>query len=112
MSDTPPPFYSDPARLVALAPDDADYTGPDRLAREAAEATVERDDAALAACLGRAWRSGAPEELLGQVLGSYACAHDLAPDDARAIESLAHLVPAGAAGPADLGLVRVVADAI
>ena len=86
--------YMDSLRsLLALGPGDSEYISPERLAREAAIITIHRHDAGMARLLGRAWRSGAPEHLLGCVLGGYAAAHGLDADEARAIESLAHVVP-------------------
>ena len=95
MRDLPLPFHTDPARALALGPDDARFTGPDRLAREVAEATVDRDDVALAMTLSRAWRSGAPDELLEDVLCSYARAHELDGETLAAIDTLARFAPAG-----------------
>ena len=89
----PPTFYTDPARaLLALNHPDPRFTGPDRLAREIAEATIERDDEQVAASLGRAWRSGAPEELLESNLSSYASVHGLGADEAAAIMAASRFV--------------------
>jgi hypothetical protein len=99
MSELPPPFFSEPARALHVDAVDDDFTGPVRLAREAAAATVCRDDGAMADVLGRAWRSGAPDELLADelladALCSYATAHELDLEEARAIASVARFVPA------------------
>jgi hypothetical protein len=114
MTSLPPTFYSDPVRsLLAVDPDDTEYLAPDRLASEAAIMTLRRDDACMGELLGRAWRSGAPEDLLGHVLGGYVAAHGLDGDEARTIHSLAHFVPARAAhGRAGIDLVNAVSTTV
>jgi hypothetical protein len=93
MSDLPPSFFSDPARTLHVDPGDAAFTGPSRLAREAAAATAAGDRAAMADVLGRAWRSGAPPEVLDGTLTSYAMAEDLDEDDVRAIARTSRFMP-------------------
>src|SRR4051794_34589501 len=93
MSELPPPFFSEPARVLHVDADDDAFTGPSRLAREAAAATVVRNDSAIADALGRAWRSGAPDEMLVGVLITYASAHELDSDEVRAVAAVARLVP-------------------
>jgi hypothetical protein len=94
MSQLPPPFFSEPARALHVDATDDAFTGPDRLARETAAVTVTRNDAVMADTLGRGWRSGAPDELLAGLLMTYASAHHLDPDEARAIAAAAHFVRA------------------
>jgi hypothetical protein len=109
MPELPPPFFSEPARALHLDAGSDAFTGPARLAREAAAATVDRDDGVMADILGRAWRSGASEEVLATALCSYASAHELDWEEARAIASVARFVPAPGTGWGDnvalLGLV-------
>lgn len=114
MSDLPPPFFSEPARALHVETSDDAYTGPDRLARETAIVTVNRDDSAMAEALGRGWRSGAPEELLTGLLTTYACAHGLGPEEMRAIAAAARFVPAPAGRTADnhVDLLRRVGSAV
>jgi hypothetical protein len=85
MAELPPPFFSEPACGMHLAEDDPSFTGPDRLAREAAAATLLRDDRAMADALSRARRSGAPDRLLSTMLANYASAHELESNETRAI---------------------------
>lgn len=93
MSELPPPFFSEPARALHVDAGDEAFTGPSRLAREAAAATVVRDDRAIADALGRAWRSGAPDEMLAGLLITYASAHELDPEEVEAIAAAARFVP-------------------
>jgi hypothetical protein len=95
MSSLPPPFFSQPARVLHVKAGDAAFTGPDRLAREAAAVTLARNDRALADTLGRAWRSGAPDELLDRVLTTYAHAHTLDSRELRAVAIAARFVTVG-----------------
>jgi hypothetical protein len=110
MRDLPPPFFSQPVLALHIADDSDAFTGPGRLAREAAAVTADRDDLALAETLARAWRSGAPEELLTSLLTNYASAHELEPPEAHAIDAAAHFAPAGQARirPGDLDLLNEV----
>ncbi len=106
--------YMDVVRsLLALDPGDSDYISPGRLAREAAIITLDRDDAGMGDLLGRAWRSGAPEHLLGYVLDGYVVAHGLGPAEAGAIMSLAQFVPtAEADAQRDVDVLQAVGAAV
>jgi hypothetical protein len=75
--------------LIGLDPDDDDYTC---FGRETAAVTLNRDDVAMAETLSRAWRSGAPEEVLTMAIATYASAHDMDPDEVVAIDNAAHAV--------------------
>jgi hypothetical protein len=88
MSESPPPFFGDPvSACLAIDEQDPGFTGPDRLARESAVHTITADDAGLSRTLGRAWRSGAPGEVLSEKLADYATALDLSNDTVEAIEN-------------------------
>jgi hypothetical protein len=87
MAELPPPFFSEPARALHVEADDEAFTGPGRLGRETAAATIARDDRAMADTLGRAWRSGAPDEMLSGLLVTYASAHELDESEVKAIAS-------------------------
>ena len=96
-----PLFHNDPVRRVLeLCIADRDYTGPRRLATEIATATLRRNDVAVADTLRRAWRSGAPDDLLETTLSTYASAHDLDCQEAQAIAAMSQLVALAGAGEA------------
>lgn len=78
MLTDPPVFMADPRRtLLNISFGHPDYTGPERLAWETRTCTIRRNDDRLAATIGRAWRSGAPESLIDSILTMYAAAHGL-----------------------------------
>jgi hypothetical protein len=114
MPELPPAFFSDPACALRLGEHDRSFTGPDRLAREAAAATLSRDDDALADALRRAWRSGVPKDLLATVLANYSCAHELESDDALAIAVAARFIALAPTygGFSDLALLGEIASRI
>ena len=62
--------------------------------------------------LGRAWRSGAPEQLLGYVLDSYVVAHGLDPAEAGAITSLAQFVATEADAQRSVDVLEAVSAAV
>lgn len=96
MSATPPPFYTDRASaLVALEPDDAEFTGPDRLVRELAECILTEDDVRVTSVLRRAWRSGAPDEVIGSALYDFVVAVGISDEEAMTIANASRLIPLG-----------------
>jgi hypothetical protein len=70
---------------LALTSNDPDFIAPVHLATEVGALLVTRNDDAFVALLQRAWRSGAGEDLLQNLLGLYASGHGL---DVRATRTL------------------------
>ena len=113
MSELPPPFYADPTRaLLALEPGHPDFVGPADFARRSAVHVLRRNDAAMAELLYRAWRSGAPDELLDRALLTYAGVHELDPDEAEAVYDAARLFLLDDRAQARLPLVTALRDGV
>jgi hypothetical protein len=95
MLTDPPVFIADPRRtLLAIPFGHPDYAGPERVAWETRTSALRRNDDRLAATIGRAWRSGAPESLIDSILTMYAAAHGLDQDDRDAIVNASRFAPA------------------